>query len=556
MPTHRTSPFRVASTRKRPRGDSFGYRQPRAADSFAPKKGASNTKITMSAGPTWGLARPRDLFGQLSATQANRPWKLGMALAFNRSLLNEGAVRWVQLLCHEPFQGDPFLNLMDAVMIAFPSKQSPDGRWTVTVNPRTGPMGTRPLELGRQREVYLSIDGVRHRFVRVQLQPELGDGGTWSARGIIGELVEDSLLIAPDGTKTWKPDAEADLRMVLAVAPEDGSILIDGEQRWRRVPIASGRFRLQKEVIDARESALLDTNAWMAQTTSYACNCPAYAGFEMIDWRNTGGGTNHPGMAAVGTNRWSQLDSAQGVFYAGYGDDPVDAFVRQFGSPNWDRPIITACKHIHAARWMVGCPTAEPNDAYAPDHESWRDHTKTAQQDEIAWPLQDPDYMEKLNRTMMLDQRYRDLNIMPLAFSTADAIGTLPVNVRLYEIDGTIQPLKQRAFFEGMSTQRVIAADEGLARAITGAPLPPPEVISRQQGRRHEPFDALQERAVITRFNRCWPVPDPERNEQAVVGDVWVGAGTTQVAYPYEAPFSRLSDTPFINPWRPFQVLP
>ena len=143
----------------------------------------------------------RDLLQQLDADQRYRGWREGMKIAFARAGALATQARTVNLLALQPWSWQDNLQLRPATQFLFPSASSPDGAWTVTVDPRAGPLTTEPLSLLNQREIQLSAsgDGAPIRLLEVTVRSDGSANASWSVRGLLGELVEDSLLLDGGG---------------------------------------------------------------------------------------------------------------------------------------------------------------------------------------------------------------------------------------------------------------------------------------------------------------------------------------------------------------------
>lgn len=450
----------------------------------------------------------RDLLQQLDADQRYRGWREGMAIAFSRAGALATQARTVNLLALRPWSGLDSLQLRPATQFLFPSAGSPDGAWTVTVDPRDGPLTTEPLSLLNQREIQLaaSANGGPIRLLEVAVRADGSANGTWSVRGLLGELVEDSLVIdgvvdpgiQPRSSYRFRPDGDITCMMVVGANPEAGLIYLDGRRRWKRRPRGSSSgFQLVEELVPEGADIFLGrgaSDAWLCSSSSYACNCPAFLGLQLQDWR-TGGGRRSSHLPVAGP-------------FAPLKQDVLNEVARVYRLLSWERNPLDGCKHIHAARWLLGCPTADPGDMAPPGDPYWTDPKAMAEQEEFDSPIRPG---EGLTVATRMDQ-WRGLSALLPAVSAGDALALTAHELPLYR--GSTSGLLLLPL-EGVST------DPNLAPVIPGDDV------------------------VVDRFNRVWPTEDRYATK-GTVGDVWVGKGTAPEAYPYQAD-GEPADTPFIT---------
>jgi hypothetical protein len=465
------------------------------------------------SGSTWGSAQPRDLMQQLDADQANRSWRQGLTLAFTSIDTIAQQTRFAEVFALEPFAGNDPVD-QSAALIGFPSKASPQGRWTVTVNPRSGPVAPQALDVDDRVEILAVINGVERRFLRVRATAVTGEGATNAVRGIVGELVEDSLIIEPGDVRSYAPDDEVTVMLVSAVSPDGGFLYLDGRFKWKRERQENGKFILRRFRIPPDIPLWLTDGRWVVRSTAYSCNCPAYSGMEVQDWR--------PRDGALGARRFSPYGSAQ----APAGADTFDAVARRFASTAWYREPLQSCKHVHASRFLTGCPLSEPGDANSPVNSYWSDPDVMAKAEEFVSPLQQPEYMSWLQRRNWNDSMWQDLDAILPTISVGDAFSVLPETVGLLQ---------------------VLAADPGIADLVgdpetleainiieAGAPLP----------------------ASFNRFCRIWPVVRPrDVREDARSGDVWSGSGNSTEAFVFTSA-TDLADKPLVSPLDAPVVIP
>jgi hypothetical protein len=377
----------------------------------------------------------------------------------------------------------------------------------VTIDPRDGPLTTEPLSLTNQREVSLStLDGREpYRLLEVQVRT---DDSTYSVRGLLGELVEDSLLLdvseAPNIVERtsyrFRFDQVVTLMMVVGCDPELGLIYLDGQRRWRRRPRGrSGGVQLVEEAIPPGEDLFLGSTteeAWLCSASSYACNCPSFLGLELQDWR-TGSA-----MGQAASNPVSgPLSPLRG--------DVLNEVARVYRLLDWERNPMDSCKHIHCARWMLGCPTVDPGDPPPNGNGSWEMDADDRDAEEFEPTLRPGTQL----RVSSQAAQWQGLSALPVSVSAGDALSLTAYELKLYQsATGGLLLLP----LEGVST------DPALAPIIDGGP------------------------AQLDRFGRLWPTEDRFQTEGRV-GDVWVGKGLSSVAYPYQAD-GEPAPEPFITP--------
>ncbi len=150
-----------------------------------------------------GVGRPRTPLGQVDSGAQWRSWREGLRLANQQLGSLDGQFQAATLLHSNPFSQYGTLRRSPVLQVSFPSKESPEGRWTVTVLPRGIQRSLAPLSEAGQREITARwqqvVGGVvverSWRLLRVQVGPVWNEGGGVEA-DLVGELVEDSLSSA------------------------------------------------------------------------------------------------------------------------------------------------------------------------------------------------------------------------------------------------------------------------------------------------------------------------------------------------------------------------
>lgn len=532
-------------------GASRAERPIRASRAQTPSRGSSVFRDP-SAIPArqrrLGIGRSRDLLQTLDATQQNRAWREGLAIAGSvlgpgllRGHLTSGAVdaAVMALDAMALVPGDGLLGLQPSrvLTVGYLSSHSPVGRWTVTIHPRdTRPLTAEPLSRLNQFKVRGVVDGQPVKLLAVRYAPDGSTAGDWAARALIGHLVENSL--------NNPSEKDVELRLVLAVNPGQGILYLDGNRRWRRRTLDGGAVETYPEAIGFDDPGYF-SNGELVRSTDFSCNCPSYARLQFSDWRPGGlssalmqGGATLPASAAFGI----------------YRGDPVEMIARKFGTRLWNHLPERACKHIHATRFALRQPLPEPGDTYSPAHPYWQDPEARAQLDSLISPLSDLDQMEDLFKLQKADQEWHDLDQLPLAFSVADVLGLSNTAESVRIIDQPLFPTPRMfGLMLGPPTVGTIyTADDGLADLLEERPRPPARPLAR---RSVNPLQAqlVEQPRRLTRFNRTWPTVSPEHADQHVAGDVWSGIGATKESMV----FDQSGMMPYLNLVRdPVAVLP
>jgi hypothetical protein len=444
-------------------------------------------------------ARPRNLLQSADAESGWRRWREGMRLAVQQLGELDGQYSTARLLRSSPFSVDGALQAFPVLLVGFPSRSSPEGRWTVTVLNRGSVQATEALTPERQQEVtvrwqqlnaLMEWETKTWRLLRVEVGPIWSEGDGVES-DLVGELLEDSLL--PDGT--WRADEDVKLRMVVAVDYVNDAIYLDGEREWRReakeTPDGRDRHRITQKPIYEWQPLELENGTFLVQSTSLSCNCPDEQGLVLKDWRSRRANASQPSGALVPV-----------------GVDPVDAVANRFRAHDWQRVPENACKHQHAVRWALGWPTAEPVDVLSLQHDYWTDPARYAEMEEIAPPLLDPRFPDLLAAEVRRDALWRGLDQLVGALSAADVASVT-------------------AGEQGLSATVVNAT----TAMVTSGMAPSMELVFPSR-----------------RFHRGWYDPRPVLAEEARPGDVYLGRGP-QIPEPFIGPGETVGEPFLLRTW-------
>jgi hypothetical protein len=291
--------------------------------------------------------------------------------------------------------------------------------------------------------------------------------------------------------------------------PAEGLLYLDGRRRWKRRRRASGvGIELAEEVVQASDDIYLGRggDAFLAVSSSYSCNCPSFLGLQLQDWRSGQASKRAQGMPIGGP-------------LTPLGADPLNEVARVYRPLEWERNPHDSCKHIHATRWLLGCPTEAPGDADPLNDPYWSDSKEMAEVEEFVMPLR----AAEASQTLSVTQRWEGLNGLPAAVSAGDALA-----LTAYEL-----PLLRSS-----SSGLLLLPLAGLTGDLT--------LVNARRGSLYAQAVEATNEVVMDRFNRLWPTADPAMGDSHV-GDIWVGKGLEADAHPYEAD-GKVADTPFITP--------
>lgn len=467
-------------------GDHFDGPRQRPPDRFdrpLRRAGGTYARKPRKPGEPVGGSYP-DLLEHWDRTQDWTPWRRGMALAYNSLFRNQQQFQPVTVLHLPAFRPRDAWRAASALICTLPSKDSPEGRWTVTVKPRGTEISPQRLGGAVQRITFNTAEAeLPERLLVVDVSGAWGAGSLDAASSLIGELVEDT---ASSATEVVDEDEEAVILMCVAVYPEQGLMAFDATRRWRRLRRPNGSAVLRMEPIPADQIVYFRSGRHLTQSTTVSCNCPSSLGLEYAVLRD-----GH----ALGSQRTSPRLNPESLSSEGP-PDLMEGVARRIFPLDWRREPTALCKHSHAVRFVLGCPIEEPTGHPSPASDYWDGLAGMLDVDELRAPLAHPRFVEAMNRRMLLEVGYARLDSTLLVGSVGDAFGVVPDRLRL-------------------------------------APVQVSAV-------------ALEEESVRQRFNLQLPTSRPEEAEEAVFGDVWAGRGTTVIAKPYIRS-GEVLDAPFVE---------
>ena len=477
---------------------------------------ASKGSVYPRKGKGWGVqgeAAYPDLLDRWDREAQWQSWRKGMALA--RSQLIGAAERWsaLEVLHRDSYAATPTWRHSKLLLAGFSSPLSPEGRWTVAIQPRGTEITRQPVGSNQKEFWYHFPDEPERpplRLLQVSVnRPTLTGGGLplHFNRMLIGEVLEDS---ATTFRHLAADPADGIGLLCVAVHEAQGAIYFDASRYWQRERTADGRLVLREVAVPA--DAPLPTfrqERHLTQTLTISCNCPSHTGLEFAKLL--------PGQLLGGQNLFPQR-SPSGLSgpKRSSADGTPEGVRRRFALLPWERIPGKECKHCAAVRWALGCPMAEPTDMPSPDSDYWRDLAVMAQIEEGQGAMNDPQFLERLQANLLDEQAFSMLDITLLATCVGDAVGIVPQRVPLIPV--------QLAGAGGGTPFGGIAAFAG--------PL------------------ALQPRADLAalRLNEQHQSEDPATDVDAIFGDWWVGRGTSGVAFGLNGPGLVESSGPVMRP--------
>lgn len=477
---------------KRP-GDDFGRGLVSTSGIF-PRKGKG-----------WGVtgeAAYPDLLNEWDRKGGWRPWRQGMTLAFNDLFRDSQQFLPVQVLGRSTWAPQEGFVYRPALTVAFSAAASPEGRWTVTVKPRGTDISPLAVSGAVQRDVRIEGAGLDVPLLEVDVGATWGAGALWSASSLVGELVEDS---APAADRVDPEDDEAVILMCVGVYPEDGLMLFDASQVWKRRKLENGRRVLERRQLEPSDPRpRFRPRQHLTQSASLSCNCPAFLGLEYAKLRSGGrlGGQElfpQRGPSQDGFRRQQRSDSEKLLTVdsdEARAVDPLEGVARRFTTLNWQRLPEESCKHVHAVRFALGVPIAEPDEYLSLASDYWDGMRSMASIEELQAPLASERFVEQLRRRMFDEEAFSGLSTTMSAGSIGDAHGIVPGRLVL-----DVRQVNKLAVPGNVSS--------------------------------------------LLRFNFQEAIVDPRTAEDSVQGDLWVGRGTEVVSRLYEAP-QQVLDTPFV----------
>lgn len=486
----------------RSRGDSFGYgRPPRYATFERPLPQARGTYAKGKRRGSQGEAQAPDLLAKWDKDQNWRSWRKGMTLAYNQLLTDRSAFAPASVLRLPAFQPQLLWQAAPALLVAFPSKSSPEGRWTVAVKPRGTDITAQPLAADAQSEISLSGADLTRRLLRVRVVDAWAPSLLQAASSLIGELVEDTGVSATEVVD----DDEATILMCVAVYPEQGELVFDLERYWIRSVLDSGRRVLRQVDVAANEATpRFRAGRHLVQSTTLSCNCPQFLGREFLNLRpdqqlgSQGWFPQRSGSAELPQERL--LDELTlvlgGETLAPIPDDPLEGVARRFFPLNWQRLPSEGCKHCHAVRFALGVPVEEPSDYVSLASDYWLSAGGMDQLEEMRAPLASESFVSSLQSVWQEDSAFSRLDTTMTTAVVGDAFSVVPDQIRL---------------------------------------------VSSQIG-----FQVESGPSSRDRFNQQFFRTEPESAEEAVLGDVWCGRGTAANSRPYLGP-GEVLDEPYVQ---------
>jgi len=497
------------------RGDSFGSggrvdgglgraRRPdrfdvgsRAASGIYPRKGSGQGQTGEAAFP--------DLLRTWNQRASWSSWRRGLELAFNSLVGDTSQYQSIEVLSLPAFTPQQGFAARRGLAVGFPSRLSPEGRWTAVIKPRGTEIAPVPIGANAQFETVATTDaGEAVPLLVVQLPGCWQPGALAAGSSLIGELVEDSAISAA----ALDPDPADGLALLcVAVYQDDGLMVFDASRGWQRQRQADGTLVL-REVSRGPEDPPLRfrSGRHLTQSTVVSCNCPAHLGLAygrlrpdtplgrqgLFPQRGPGGASDLqlPLRDALDLILRQQPEVRPA--------DPLEGAARRFALLDWRRLPEESCKHCHAVRFALGCPTAEPSDVLAVvGGDTPMGLGEVLPLEERSAPLAAPGFVERLARQAFEENAWRGLasTITTGAVGDAWTVTVEPIALPPNQIDGT---------FPGNCAPR----------------------FSQQQL-------SAEARAA----------------EAAVRGDVWAGRLSQAYSYPYLGP-GELLDQPFYLPVR------
>lgn len=474
------------------RPDRFDVR-PRPDTGVYPRKGRGLGVAGEAAFP--------DLLAQADRTSGYQAWRLGMKLAFNGLVRDARQYLPVQVMDRPAFAPQEGWRYRDALLVVFPSRGSPDGRWTVAVKPKGADISPLPLADNSQKEVVTAAeDGRTLRLLQVDVGATWGKDSLLVASSLIGELVEDTGLDPANADD----ENEAVILLCVGVYPEQGVMLFDGTQLWWRERLASGRRILRRRDIAANEAVpQFRSGRHLCSSTALSCNCPQSLGIEYARLRpgeRLGGQGLFPTRGPEGE---SAMRAPHNLAEEILGmppppvrqDDPLEGVARRFFSLSWQRTPEVACKHCHAVRFAMGCPIEEPSDYMTLASDYWDGMKAMAGIEELQAPLSSPRFLRELRRTLLNEDAFAGLSSTMTSGCVGDVYGVTP----------------GRLVLDPRQVNAIAISDET---------------------------------SSFRRFNEQLATTEPQQGESAVLGDLWLGRGTQSDSHLYELP-GVVMDEPF-----------
>ncbi|MCE2838046.1 MAG: hypothetical protein LW834_13980 [Cyanobium sp. 49614_E6] len=498
---------------RRPGRDRFDIAQP-LNSSVYPRKGKGYGVQGEAAYP--------DLLDHWDKLASWQSWRKGMSLA--RSQLIGAAERWsaIEVLHRDSYAATPSWRSSQLLLAGFTSSQSPEGRWTVAIQPRGTEISRQPVG-GNQREFFYHFPDEPERpplrllEVKANLVALTGGGlPLHFNRMLIGEVLEDSAI----NFRQLADDPTDGLGLLcVAVHEEQGLAYFDASRCWRRERTADGRL-INREIQIPPDAPLptFRPARHLTQALTLSCNCPSHLGLEFAALRS--------GERLGGQNLFPQrAPSGLGGPRRSSGEGSPEGVRRRFAELPWDRIPGRECKHCHAVRWALGVPMAEPSDMPSPDSNYWRELSAMAQLEDMAGPMNQPWFLERLRDNLLDEQALSMLDATLLAACVGDAVGIVPQRVPLIPVQ---------------------------VAAAAPTPLLIPAAGPLRAGATPLPYSNLG----VLRINEQHPSSSPDEDLDAVFGDWWTGRGTATEVLAFDGPAQVHTAAPAIRPLPPNTPLP
>ena len=483
---------------RRPGADRFDVGRP-FSGSVYPRKGKG-------LGVQGEAAYP-DLLDHWDRLASWQSWRKGMTLA--RSQLIGAAERWgaVEVLCRDTFTPALQWERRSLLLAGFTAPNSPEGRWTVAVQPR-GTVITATAIGANQSEVFYPLPDGSGRLRLLRLDSSANKGWDLS-RHSIGELFEDTAI----GAGALADDPTDGIALLcMAVDEAKGLAWFDASRLWRRVRSADGRLTLIEEAVPAAAPLpRFRADRHLTQSLTLSCNCPSHLGLEFVRLR----ADSSLGAQGLFPQR---APSGLGGPQRSSGDGNPEGVRRRFATLPWQRIPGQECKHCHAVRWALGAPMAEPTDMPSPDSTYWREREAMAVLEGIHGPMTAPWFVDHLRENLLDEQALSMLDITLLAACVGDAVGVVPQRVPLAAVQ------LQRG---GAAVLAPLAGPFQLP----DTPLPAPLAIGG-----------------VLRMNEQHPTERYQDDQDALFGDWWVGRGSAFNALAFTGPGMVESSGPVMRP--------
>ena len=485
-------------------GDFSGRRRGDRLDLGRPFSGSVYPSKGRGYGVQGEAAYP-DLLDHWDRQAGWQCWRKGMGLA--RSQLIGAAERWsaVEVMHRDRYAATPSWRQSTLLLAGFTSRQSPEGRWTVAVQPRGTEITAQPIGAA-QREFWYRFPNEPERpalrLLEVRFASALGSAPLHFNRTLIGEVLEDSAISARD---LADDPVDGIGLLCVAVHEEQGLIYFDASRYWQRQRSADGRMRLVEVAVAANEPLpQFRPDRHLTQALTISCNCPSHLGMEFVQLR--------AGEQLGGQNLFPQrVPSGLGGPQRSAGEGTPEGVRRRFAPLPWDRIPGRECKHCHAVRWALGCPLAEPSDMPSPDSDYWRDLAVMDRIEDAVGPMDSPQFLAFLRESLLDEEGLSMLDATLLAACVGDAVGIVPQRV----------PLAAVQLSGGGPT--------ALTTPVIAAPMMAPLNASAAAV---APFSALG----ALRINEQHPTTDPAKDHDAVFGDWWIGRGSAVEVLAFDGP--------------------